>query len=61
MNFDKIYDRQFINKNKSLYKINTEHDNTMMIETSFVKFFGITVDNTLSWKQHIATITPNLN
>jgi hypothetical protein len=33
----------------------------MIIQTDFVKFLGITVDNTLSWKQHIDTITPKLN
>jgi len=52
---------QFITKNKSLNKINIEHENKMIIQTNFVKFLGITVGNTLSWKQHIATITPKLN
>jgi len=33
----------------------------MIIQTNFVKFLSITVDNTLSWKQHITTITPKLN
>ena len=33
----------------------------MILQTNFVKFLGITVDNTLSWKQHIDTITPKLN
>jgi hypothetical protein len=52
---------QFISKNKSSNNINTEHDNKMIIQTTFVKFLGITVDNTLSWKQHIDTIIPKLN
>ena len=52
---------QFITKNKSLNKIYIEHDNKMIIQTNFVNFFDITVDNTLSWKQHIDTITPKLN
>jgi hypothetical protein len=33
----------------------------MKIQTNFVKFLGITVDNTLTWKQHIDTIIPKLN
>jgi hypothetical protein len=33
----------------------------MIIQTNFVKFWGITVYNTLSWKQHIDTITARLN
>jgi len=52
---------QFINKNTFLNKINIEQDNKMLLKTNFVKFLGITVDNTLSWKQHIDTVTPNLN
>ena len=52
---------QFITKNIFLKKINIEYDNKMMIQTNFVKFFGIAIDNTLSWKQHIDTITPKLN
>jgi len=33
----------------------------MILQTNFVKFLGITVDNTLSSKQRIDTITPKLN
>jgi hypothetical protein len=52
---------QFITKIKSSNKIKIEHYNKMIIQTNFVKFLGITVDSTLSWKQHIDTITPKLN
>jgi hypothetical protein len=61
LNFDKPYYMQFINKNKFLNKINIEHDNKIILQTNFVKFLGITVDNTLFWKQRIDTITPKLN
>src|SRR5215469_6978263 len=33
----------------------------MILQTNFVTFLGITVDNTLSWQQHIDTITPKSN
>src|SRR5215469_18950593 len=33
----------------------------MILQTNFVKFLGITVDSTLSWKQHTDTITPKSN
>ena len=33
----------------------------MILQTKFVKFLGITVVNTLPWKQHIDTVTPKLN
>jgi len=61
LNVDKTYYMQFITKNKFLNKINIEHDNKMILQANFVKFLGITIDNTLSWKQHIDTITPKLN
>jgi len=41
---------KFITKSKFLNKINIEHDNKVKLQTSFVKFLDITVDNTLSWK-----------
>ena len=61
LHFCKTYYMQFITKNKFLNKINIEHDNKMILQTNFLKFLGITVDNTLSWKQHIDTIIPKLN
>ena len=61
LNFDKTYYVQFITKNTFLNKINIEHVNKMILQTNFVKFLVITVDNTLSWKQHIETITSKLN
>ena len=35
---------KFITKNKFLNKINIEHDNKMILQTGFVKFWGITVE-----------------
>jgi hypothetical protein len=61
LNLDKTYYMQFLTKNKSINKINIEKDNKIITQTNFVKFLGITVNNTLSWKQHIDTITPKLN
>jgi hypothetical protein len=60
LNFDKTY-MQFITKNKFLNKINIEHDKKVISQTNFVKFLGLTVDNTLSWIQRIDTMTPKLN
>jgi hypothetical protein len=61
LNFDKIYYIQFITKKFFLNKINIVRDNKMILQTNCVKFLGITVDNTLSWKQHIDTITTKIN
>ena len=61
LNFDKTYYMQFLTKNKISNNINIEYDNTLIAQANVVKFLGITVDNTLSWKQHIDTIIPKLN
>ena len=61
LNFDKTYYTQFVTKNKISNNINIKYDNKMIIHANFVKFLGITVDNTLSWKQHTDTVIPKLN
>ena len=61
LNFDKTHYMQFITKNKFLNKISVEYDNKMIVQTNFVKYFGITIDNTLFWKQHIDRVTHKLN
>ena len=33
----------------------------MIIQTNFIKYLGITVENALSWKQHIDTIILKLH
>ena len=60
LNLDKTCYIQFITKNKSLNSINIEHDNKNINQVNVVKFLGITIDNTLSWKQHIDAIIPKL-
>jgi len=45
---NKTYCVQFTTKNKFSSNINIEHDNKMIIQTDFVKFWRMTVDNTLS-------------
>ena len=49
---------QLVTKNKSLNKLNIEYINQILIQANFVKFLGISVDNTLPWKQHIDAIIP---
>jgi len=39
LNFDKTYYMQFITENKSLNKINIEHENKMIIQTNFVNYW----------------------
>ena len=59
LNFDKTYYMQFITKNKSLNKINIEHENKMIIQTNFVKCLGITVDNNTLENNILLQLFPN--
>ena len=52
---------QFLTKSKISNNINIEYDNKLIAQANFVKYLGITADNTLSWKQHIDTIISKLN
>jgi len=52
---------QFTTKNKLLNNLNVEYDNKTIIQANFVKFLGLTLDFTLSSKQHIDAIIPKLN
>jgi len=38
-----------------------EHSNKLKTNTCSLKFLGIMIDNTLSWKSHIETIAPRLS
>jgi len=47
---------------RSPHKVmNINHSNTIILNTSTLKFLGITVDDTLSWKSHMDMITPKLS
>ena len=61
LNLDKTYYMQFVTKTKFFDNINVEYDKKLITQANFVKFLGITVDSTLSWKQHIDAIIPKLN
>jgi len=61
LNLDKTYYMQFLTKSKISNNINIEYDNKLIAQANFVKYLGITADNTLSWKQHIDTIISKLN
>jgi hypothetical protein len=58
LNFDKTYFMKFQTKNKSLNEIT---NNKIISNTSNLKFLGIVIDNTLSWKSHIDMIAPKLS
>ena len=61
LNFDKTYYMQFTTKSKILNDLNNECNNKTLIQANFLNFLGLTLDFTLSWKQHIDAIIPKLN
>jgi hypothetical protein len=61
LNLDETHYMQFRNKNSSPIELNIGHGNKKMANTCTTKFLGLTLENMLSWKTHIATIVPKLN
>jgi hypothetical protein len=61
LNFDKTYFMKFQTKNNSLNEMNITNNNKIISNTSNLKFLGIIIDNTLSWKSHIDMIAPQLS
>jgi hypothetical protein len=52
---------QFLTKHSSSNVMNINYNDKIILNTSATKFLGLIIENTLSWKSHIDTITPKLN
>jgi hypothetical protein len=61
LNTDKTQFMQFVTKTSSLIDLHVMYKNEEMANTSNTKFFGLTLDNAFSWKNHIDTIVPKLS
>jgi hypothetical protein len=61
LNFGKTQFMHFITRNSSLNEINIEYKNKLIASTSNLKFLGIIIDNTMSWKNHIDVTAPKLS
>jgi hypothetical protein len=61
LNLDKTHYMQFVTKNSSVVDLKIIHGSNNITNTCSIKFLGITLDNTLSWKTHIDTIIPKLS
>jgi hypothetical protein len=61
LNLGKTYCMQFLTKNNLANRLCIEYNNKSLLESNEVKFLGITLDNIISWKKHIDTITGKLN
>jgi hypothetical protein len=61
LNLGKTYCMQFLTKYNLTNKLYIEYDNKLLLESNEVKFLGITLENIMSWKKYIDTITGKLN
>jgi hypothetical protein len=61
LNPDKTQHMQFVTKTSSLIDLQIMYKNKKITNTCNIKFLGLTLDNTFSWKNHTHTIIPTLS
>jgi hypothetical protein len=60
LNFSKTFFIQFSNKSPNYFDINITYENNHIPKVSDIKFWGLNINYTLSWKTHIDNILPKL-
>ena len=50
----------FLTKNNSLNNLDLMYKDKKLTTVDSIKFLGLTLDNSLSWKKHVETIIPKL-
>jgi len=61
LNCNKTHFMQFLTKKQNERKIQIIVPNSIKTNINSTKFLGLIIDNTLSWKDHIAALTSKLN
>jgi hypothetical protein len=61
LNLDKTHFTQFVTKNGSSIAFNIMYGNNKIANIYNIKFLGLTLENTISWRTHIDTIIPKLS
>jgi len=61
LNISKTYFIQFSNKSLNYSDINITYENNYITKANDLKFLGLNINNTLSWKTHIDKILPKLS
>jgi len=61
LNYDKTYFLQFLTKKQNEMQQQVANYNSLITNINSTKFLGLTIDSTLSWKDHITELTPKLN
>jgi len=60
LNYNKTHFLQFFFKKQNEIKIQIITSNTILANINSTKFLGLTIDSTLSWREHIAALTTKL-
>ena len=61
LNCNKTHFMQFLTKKQNEIKIQIIAPNSIKTNINSTKFFGLIIDNTLSWRDHIVALTSKLN
>jgi hypothetical protein len=61
LNISKTYFIQFSSKSLNYSDINISYENNYISKVNDLKFWGLNINNTLSWKTHIDKILPKLS
>ena len=58
---DKTHYLQFFTKTGQIGDLETHYEDNQITAVNTIKFLGLKIDSTLSWKQHIDCVIPWLN
>jgi hypothetical protein len=61
LNYDKTYFLQFLSKTDNELNMQISFGKRKIATAQSLKFWGLTNDNTLTWKHHIGELTSRLN
>ena len=61
LNYDKTYFLQFLTKTNNELNMQVSFGNRKITTVQSLKFLGLTIDTTLTWKHHIGELTSRLN
>ena len=61
LNYDKTYFLQFLTKTDNGINMQVLFGNRKIATTRSLKFLGLTIDTTLTWKNHIGELTSRTN
>jgi len=61
LNMDKTHIIQFHSKTDQIRNLEVHYENKQLTPVNTIKFLGLIIDSTLSWKQHIDSMIPRLN